>query len=198
MDLIGNTKEFPGFNHIYYMEHQANGYESFYADLEDCVPQAPLLRGEWLPDAPLEARWSMGKHKPDNIAWGCTSAWLYLSPRVQELLQDQKFTGYSLYPVFMYDRAKELCPGYAGFSITGRCGPIDNDRGKVAPGQEGEAFAEHIGLYFNEFTWDGSDLFCPAGINTYMFATEQVRNLFEEYDLGGFEFTPLTEATWYP
>lgn len=195
--MTGNTKTFPGFDHLYQM---GEDYEKncFYADLEDGTPQKKLLRGEWVPDTPLQAHWSMKKSEPGDIGRGTSLAWYYLSPRVQQLFRENDLTGWSTYPITLYNKAGELCPGYVGFSITGRCGSKDNDRGKVVPGQEGKEFAEHIGLYFDESTWDGSDFFCPAGENSYKFCTEKVKNLFNKHEIRGFDFTSLAEATWIP
>jgi hypothetical protein len=67
------------------------------------------------------------------------------------------------------------------------------------PGQNpGAKFLRRIGLYFDESTWDGCDFFCPAGENTYIFATAKVKNLFEQHEIEGFTFTPLTQTTWFP
>ncbi len=156
------------------------------------------MRGEWKPERPLTAHWSMGNRKPqDDIVWGLSDAWIYLSPQLQQLFRDYQVSGWLSYPIVLHNKDGEVCPGYAGISITGRCGPIDEEGGQVVPGQKaGIKFIQRVGLYFDESSWDGSDFFCPAGNNTYMFATERVKSLLEENEIRGFKFTPLTHAPW--
>lgn len=182
----------------YCVEYDLNERRMCFANLADEIPHEELLRGGWTPRDTLIARWGMGKADPGDIAVGQTTAWYYLSGRVQQLLKEHKITGWSAHPIVLHNKAGEACPGYAVLSITGRCGPLDDDQGEVVPGQKsGHRYVRYKGLYFDESTWDGSDLFMPEGDNTYMFATERVKNLFEEHMIKGFEFTPLTEATWY-
>lgn len=197
-DLSGECNRFPGFDRIYKLK---KSYESdcFYADPHDISNQAELLRGEWIPESPLGVYWAMGRPVPSDIAIGRSTAWFYLSSRVQKLFMDNEFLGWSTYPIVLHDQTGEACAGYVGFSITGRCGPIKQQGGEVFPGQRpGKKFVRRIGLYFDDSTWDGSDLFCPAGENNYIFVTERVKDLFEKIAIEGFEFTPLAEATWYP
>lgn len=197
--MTETTALFSGFDRTYLMENHPCGRTDFFANLEKGTPHRELLRGEWVPESPLEASWSMGKAEPPDIAWGQSTDWLYLSPRVQQLFSKNNLTGWTTYPIVLHNKAGVVCTGYAGLSIVGRCGPIDRQGGQLAPGESAESkFALRVGLYFDETTWDGSDFFCPAGNNSYMFATEKVKNVFEQHDIGGFEFTPLTEATWIP
>ena len=171
----------------------------FYADPQDISNQTELLRGEWVPGSPLGVYWAMGRQVPDDVAIGRSTTWYYLSPRVQELFVDGGLTGWSRYPIVLHDQSGNVCPGYAGLSITGRCGPIDQQGGKVLAGQKpGKKFVRRIGIYFDESTWDGSDFFCPVGDNSYIFATKRVKDLFQANGIEGFEFIPLAEATWYP
>lgn len=140
-----------------------------------------------------------GRPDPEDVAVGRSTTFYYLGPKVQELFITNKLTGWSTYPIALYNKAGEICPGYAGLSITGRCGPIDQQGGEVVPGQKpGKKYVLRIGLYFDASTWDGSDFFCPEGENTCKFVTERVKSLFEQNAIEGFTFTPLTEATWYP
>jgi len=198
MDLSGATKSFPGFDCLYCMK-RAHDDKYFYADLGEKTPHTELLRGEWVPESTLQAHWAMERPDPEDVAFGTSTAWFYLSPKVQKLFIAGEVTGWSTYPIALHNKAGKLCPGYAGLSITGRCGPIDQQGGKVVPGQrQGKKFVLRAGLYFDEATWGGSDFFCPAGENTYMFVTDRVKSVFEQHSIEGFEFPPLTEATWYP
>ena len=198
MTLSSDTKSFPGFDQLYQMRMWLSDH-SLYADFEENTPQFELIHGEWMPDEPLQAHWSLGSPEPEEIAQGRTTTWFYLNQRVQRVFREHQLTGWTTYPMVLHNKAGKVCPGYAGLSITGRCGPTDKERGELAPGESpNNKFATHVGLYFDESTWDGSDFFCPAGLNTYMFATAKVKQVFEEHHIPGFDFTPLTEATWIP
>ena len=198
MTLSLGTKSFPGFDQLYQM-CMCPGENSYYADFEENTPQFALLRGEWMPAEPLQAYWSLGNPEPEDISWGRTITWFYLSQRVQRVFHEHQLTGWTTYPMVLHNKAGDVCPGYAGLSITGRCGAIDEERGELVPGESpDDKFAEHVGLYFDESTWDGSDFFCPAGQNAHVFATAKVKQVFEEHHIPGFDFTPLTEATWIP
>ncbi|TWU09054.1 hypothetical protein CA54_42940 [Symmachiella macrocystis] len=188
---------FPGFDNVYRFSQNASD-RSFHADLiGDETTGEALLRGEWSPKTTLPAHWAMGKAEPLDIAWGRHTAWYYISPKVLQLFNQHGITGWSTYPIELHNKAGEVYPGYAGLSITGRCGPIDVQGGEIEPGQkEGRKFIRRIGLFFDESTWDGSDFFCPEGNNTYTFATARVKNLLDENNIRGLVFTPLAETTW--
>ena len=56
--------------------------------------------------------------------------------------------------------------GYSALGIIGRCGPLDNTRSKQISRLEparGTSTQTWLGLYFDEDTWDGRDLFRPVG-----------------------------------
>lgn len=195
MDLLGDIEKFSGF---YKMSGRPLGKAGFYADLEGDTSLFELLRGEWKPTSTLQANWAMGAPKPGDIARGRSVTWYYLSQQVQDLLQAHDVTGWSTYPISLHNKAGELCPGYAGFCVTGRCGPIEPQRSKpVPPELRMPGTPDLIGLFFDESSWDGSDFFCPAGNNANIFVTERVKSLFDRHSITHFNFERLTEAMWY-
>lgn len=194
------SKSFPGFEHLYDLEPVVDRFR-FYADPEELIMrQTELFRGEWTPDATVRAHWAMGRAEPEDIALGRSTCLIYLSPKVQELFKSNGVTGWKVYSMELHNKAGNICPGYAGLSIVGRCGPTDQRGGDVAPGWErpGLKNIQRIGLYFEESTWDGSDFFCPAGENSHSFVTEKVKSLLQQNKIKGVELTPLTKATWFP
>ncbi len=187
---------FSVFAPIYYVWHDLSR-RMFHASLYRHPPHGELLRGEWDPVTTLQAHWSLGGAEPQDMVWGLSNSWIYISPHVQRLFRDEGITGWSTYPIELHNKSGEVCPGYAGFRIVGRCGPIDEQGGEVIPGEDPDGrFVRRIGLYFEESTWDGSDWFCPAGNNGYKFATERVRNLLKENHIRGAELMSLTHTTW--
>lgn len=175
------------------------GKRCFYANFGEDIPEYELLRGTWKPKEPLLANWVMGKPEPEDIARGQTVTWFFLSPKIQRLFADHHLTGWSTYPLELRNKYHQICSEYKGFCITGRSGPIDKEKGNLSLGESpDDSFARRTGIFFEKSSWDGSDFFCPAGNNAYMFVTEQVVDIFAEHRIGGFEFAPLSKATWIP
>ena len=71
-----------------------------------------------------------GKWLRDIIHTGLASLYL-ISKRFKEILESHCFSGYSTYPIKLYDAYWQRIPDYFGFSITGRCGPIDFTKSEV-------------------------------------------------------------------
>jgi hypothetical protein len=110
-----------------------------------------LFRGELRVDEPIEFVPDLGKHVFDYLPSTEPRAVL-ISAKIQEALRP--FSGWRTYPVTIFDRTGEVLPGYAGLSITGRSGPLLTKRPSPY---------EFSRCYFDPKTWDGSDLFAPAG-----------------------------------
>ena len=54
--------------------------------------------------------------------------------------------------------------GYHGFSVIGRCGPIDDKKAEICERQSvptGPFYTVYKGLYVGLDKWDGSDFFIP-------------------------------------
>jgi hypothetical protein len=90
---------------------------------------------------------------------------LYLiSDRMRALFEQEGFTGWQTFPVVIYDKKGVEVPGYHGFSVTGRCGPIDYTRCEVVTRRyvpHGPEVRFCKGLYVGLDQWDGSDFFMP-------------------------------------
>lgn len=196
MTSTGNHKRFPGFEHIYELEGPFDDGKTFFA-MHDDVDDDALQRAESVSDRPLVAKWNLGAPKPGDIASACTIGILFISERVRGLLKKYKLTGWSTYPVALYDKAGKLCEGFVGLSITGRCGPQNEECGELVHGQNLNAqFPQFRGIYFDESTWDGSDFFLSGRRGRRVFVTEAVKRVFEDNAIANVMFTPLTEATW--
>jgi hypothetical protein len=133
--------------------------------------------------------------QPAAFLWSDLSPLVCVSSRVTEVLSAECFRGWSTYPIEVYDRNSIFLPGYSGFSITGRAGKRDRSRSQIvtrhtgAPG--GEPYEVYRGLYFDEASWDGSDVFLVGGIKV---VTEAVRKTFKRNRITNVRFTPLTEV----
>lgn len=159
-----------------------------------------LFNGDYVPTAPLRFRRHLGRVPVDHMTGGDT-AFVFLSDRVIESFVANGFTGWATYPVELFGSDRQIIAGYQGLAVTGRCGPIDDARSApyIAPPPvpEGESSRWWRGLYFDEASWDGSDIFKPDGLNTYRFVTEAVRDVIEDASFTNFSFTPLAEEFNY-
>ncbi|MCH8806244.1 MAG: hypothetical protein IH986_09175 [Planctomycetes bacterium] len=117
-----------------------------------------------------------------------------VSDHVVELLRP--LSGWTTYSVEVYGKKGELIPGYHGLAVTGRCGPIDNSLSQPRvcepPVPQGRRSRKWFGAYFDEKTWDGSDLFVPEG-TAMTVVTDAVKQALLRAKITNVEFEPLTE-----
>lgn len=179
-----------------YVFDSAGRRTALHVDVQEEIEEPwDVFRGSVVPKTPLTFHRHSCSKPMDRIA----STWVALelvSDRVVQTLRAGAFTGWSTYPVRVFGKDKREIPGYHGWSVTGRCGPIDRSLSQkiwadpTVPG--GEASYKWKGLLFDPRTWDGSDIFCPKG-TTFTFVTERVRDALERAKLTNIELEPITE-----
>lgn len=89
-----------------------------------------------------------------------------ISGKFKQVLEENNLTGWKTYPITIFDRKDTEIKGYYGFSITGRCGPIDCSKSQIVEKQlvPNAPFAKYlVGQYVGLDTWDGSDFFLSEG-----------------------------------
>ncbi|MGH2543807.1 MAG: hypothetical protein ACRDIB_13470 [Ardenticatenaceae bacterium] len=154
-----------------------------------------LLLGQAVPLAqPVCLRGYMGRQVTDFL-WCALTPLICLSQRVVDLLSEPPFTGWSTYPVELYDRDHERLTGYHGLAITGRAGKRDRSQSQVVtkppPVAGGLERQVYRGLYFQDEAWDRSDLFM---VNGFKVVTEAVYQAFKRRKLSNARFTSLTDV----
>lgn len=127
---------------------------------------------------------------------GTTLAGFYLfSNRVQDALKKERITGWHACPIDFKAFNGESIFQYAAIAITGRCGPLENERSKKVTRVLPTARSSEeiwIGLYFREETWSGTDLFRPDG-TMLTIATSRAREVIEGVGATNIRFRPLLE-----
>lgn len=143
-------------------------------------------------DAPIELCQREGSIATDWIG-GTTVALKLVSARICEILDRSRITGWSTYPVTITRNDGTQVTGYAGLAVLGRCGarqrhgtPTQSLNG---PSDDGSL---RKGFYFDEGSWDGSDVFSPVG-TTFVFVVERVKKLLEEAGATNVSFISLSE-----
>ena len=90
------------------------------------------------------------------------------------------------YDVDVRGAEDEHIHGYAGLSVRGRCGPIQYERGvPVQKEYPGGIFTVYLGYFFDEQSWDGSDLFVSVDGSGMVFVTQKVRDAFAKAKVTG-------------
>ena len=119
-----------------------------------------------------------------------------ISNRIQSALLEESITGWATCPVVLKDRKGELIPDYAALATTGRCGPLVNSRSKKVTKENyaGTGFMDvYLGYYFDEDSWDGSDMFRPEGTRMTI-VTRHVRDIIMAIKATNIEFEPILEV----
>jgi hypothetical protein len=168
--------QFPGCDCIYRLGGGASG-SPFMARVELSTMQGlAALRGELAISEPIHAVWAMGRRGAGDIVWGTNATTVLVSDKVKGTLTRLECTGWSTFPVELLGADREPIAGYSGFVVHGRCGPIQSNRSIPLTRQyPGGTYTDYRGYFFDEASWDGSDIFLPLGDNALIFVTERVR-----------------------
>ena len=153
-----------------------------------------LFRGRLKLDIPLRLGSYQGGQATDFL-WSGLIPLVCISERVSELLQINRITGWSTYPVEVYGRKGEPLPGYQGFAVIGNECRRDRSRSHILTRQavpNGEPFQVYKGLYFDEADWDGNDIFLIQ--NHEIAVTKKVRNLLMKSKVSNVKLIPLVEV----
>ena len=142
-----------------------------------------LIHGRFLLSESLQFDTYRGGQAADFL-WSTSLVLVCISSRVIDLLKSNKISGWSTYPVEIFDRKGDLLPGYYGFAVTGPVCTLDRSRSEIidkpAPTPGGRGYQVYRGYYFDESQWDGSDMFW---VNGTKIVTEKVYRLFKEYKI---------------
>jgi hypothetical protein len=190
MDSTSTSRSFPGFERLFLLGGNPSSTHYRGRISVDVHPFA-LTRGAE-PSKPAEVRRAMGAAEPTDAIWTTSVAPVIVHERVLALLA--AFTGWKTYAVEVFDAKERAVPGYHGLAVVGRCGEIDDSRSqkldKIYPGG---VFPVWRGLYFDEASWDGSDLFMPGARVGWIFAVKEVADAFRKAKVRNVVFDPLTE-----
>jgi len=118
------------------------------------------------------------------------------SNRVLNAFSAAGVTGWKAAPAIVTNSLGQPVPNYGLLIVTGRSGPIDNSRSVQADWLiHGKTTAKKAwkGLYFEDGTWDGSDLFAPLG-SAFFFATSKVKDVLEREKATNVDLEPLSEV----
>lgn len=152
-----------------------------------------VSRGKsWLQE-PLQFDAAQGTEASDFL-WTQLLDPVCVSERVVHILRENKVSGWSLYPVEVFDKDGDLLPNYHGIAVTGTECEANYGRSAVVtkppPTPYGRSYDVYQGLFFNEEDWDGSDMFWVGGVRVVV---EKVKELLEVNKVKNVLFTPLSQ-----
>lgn len=152
-----------------------------------------LFTGNIMPESPIVFLKDRGRKIGDLIETDGYGIVL-LSDRMINTLREGNFTGWSTFPVEVYDAKGEIINGYSGFSVLGKCGHYDKSLAKdvMLPGPLGNLLPKKIGFFFEPSSWDGSDIFNSEG-TWLMVVTGSVKEAIENIKATNIQFIRLTE-----
>jgi hypothetical protein len=153
-----------------------------------------LHRGKFRPTEPLAMRHNLGGPLRDVVITG------YAVPNVVsqafvEALTSAGCSGWSLFPVTVYDKQRVPAGAFHGFQVVGECGPIDWRKSQPVPVRlPGGVFPRLKGMYFTDGTWDGSDVFGPTE-NGFVFMTERAVSVLKRSRISNMDAEPIEDVT---
>jgi hypothetical protein len=153
-----------------------------------------LFQGEVIPSSPVQYRQHLGSAVAD-LMLGADPMLLIISDKMVQTFQEIRATGWTTYPVVCRTRGGEVVSSRWGLSVIGRCGPPLWKRSgrfqrRLAPGAPPAPYLR--GLYFDDGSWDGTDIFSPAGTG-FVIVVERVYRALRAAKVRNFKFKRLSE-----
>ena len=118
-----------------------------------------------------------------------------ISDRMNSILNDNSLTGWKTFPIKLLNKNDIEITGYYGFSVIGRCGPVDYSKCKIIEKQlvpNSPISKYYKGLYVGLDEWDGSDFFLPK--NTFgTVISSKAAEILKKNKLTNIQLTNLAE-----
>jgi hypothetical protein len=118
-----------------------------------------------------------------------------ISEKFKSVLEVNNVSGWRTFAINLFDKGKKVINGYYWFIVMGKCGPLDRTKGEVVErdniGNTG-VYRVRIGTFFDNQTWDGSDIFRPEKTGCF-FMTEKAKKIIEENGITNAAYTRITE-----
>jgi hypothetical protein len=187
-----STIDFPGYDNLYAV---GDPFQRRYAfaeivradEIRQITPELLLARRETLVWTPV------GGKLIGDFVWTAFLPIVLVSPRVVISLQSVGASGWQAWPAICGSDPK--CADYQWLSVIGKCGRIDNERGVWERHDEAPGPWKSVlrGIYFEEVTWDGSDVFAPEE-SKYVVVTDKVRAALRSASCSNVRFRKLSEV----
>lgn len=151
-------------------------------------------RGVRKPPGPMGFDIKYGRMFTDIL--GNSSLLVVASERLVKLWRECGFTGWTPFPVRIFDRQRKRCQvKYYGIAINGRCGRLDFKKSAADSylGEDGQRIlVRYKGIYFNPRNWGGSDFFMLGDDDpSLILVTRRVIDAMKAHEMTGWTATPV-------
>ena len=191
--------KFPGFDHFFVLSPAFQASAIHVRPIDFSENPFSIARAEHRIDAPLGFEISSGTSEVDLVASEDPPLCLF-SSEMKLLLQRHDLTGWGTFPIKLVSRTLNLTRHYEGFTVSGRCGKVQNHRStKVTclPPPGGRSYQAYKGLFFEEMSWDGTDIFMPEDVS-YIIVSARTQAIFVEKRLSNLDFIRLPDFERLP
>jgi hypothetical protein len=174
---------------------EKTGHVAYCGSLEIPKPWSnfDLHRGRFRPSQPLPVRHNVGGPLRDVVITGWAVP-VVVSQAFIDALAAAGCTGWSTFPVVVFDKQGDAVRGFHGFQVVGLCGAIDWRRSQPVPVQlPGGVFPRLRGMYFEDGTWDGSDVFGPAE-KGFTFVSERAASALRRSKISNMDLEPIEDV----
>lgn len=137
-----------------------------------------ILRGEVAPKGVIPFAWISGSDRAGDMVYTDALFPVLLSSRGRMALEGIK--GWTSYPVSLRDSSGHLLRDFQLLVVQGRCGRIDFGKSTaIRQKYPRGVFEEYRGIFFDEDSWDHSDVFMPENRVGFIFVSERARMAIE-------------------
>jgi hypothetical protein len=137
-----------------------------------------VLRGEVVPNGVIPFRWMSGSTSVGDVVYTDAVFPVLLSGRARIALSGIR--GWTSYPVSLTDSHGHPIRNFHLLTVQGRCGRIDFEKSSAVRHEyPGGVFQEYRGVFFDDDSWDHSDVFMPKNRIGYIFASERAKVAIE-------------------
>jgi len=161
--------------------------------IRDDINHLKLIKGEYAGiDFPVEFKHENGNKLRDVLDTGFVSLFL-ISDRFKGVLEENKITGWKVYPIRLLDKKSNEIFGYQGFTINGRCKSTNFEKSEIIEKRlvpEGPLCKYYKGIFIEG--WDGSDFFSPYE-ETGIFVTKNAAEKLKESKLTNIRLYALND-----
>ncbi len=151
-----------------------------------------LICGTYASKLPVAYKYQSGLHALDLMSTGWHNRFL-VTTRVVDALSENRFTGWSTYPVQLLDSENIEVAGYVGLSITGQGGKVDKTKREAVGESRTGRYQKTQGVYFDEKNWDRTDIFL-VGNTAHICVVEAVYNAIMALHPRNIRFDRLDEV----
>jgi hypothetical protein len=152
-----------------------------------------ILRGELAPNGVIPFSWVSGSSSAGDVVYTDALFPVLLSRRALMALRGVK--GWTSYPVSLTDSSGHLLRDFRLLVVQGRCGRINFEKSSVVRQKYPQGiFEEYRGIFFDEDSWDHSDMFMPSNRIGYILVSERAKVAIESLGSPSPHFEPLDQV----